>query len=79
MYRSDLLKSVDPLSLADRFGQLSLSPTEKQWLNSETSVYSGGSSSLGSLTGMAQWIQLAGGTYGAYTATISPASRGGGA
>ncbi|MER7970656.1 FAD-dependent oxidoreductase [Streptomyces sp. NPDC096080] len=77
MYRSDLLKSVDPLSLADRFGQLSLSPTEKQWLNSETSVYSGGSSSLGSLTGMAQWIQLAGGTYGAYTATISPASRGG--
>ncbi|MDT0433390.1 MULTISPECIES: flavin monoamine oxidase family protein [Streptomyces] len=71
LYRADLLQSVDPLSLADRLGKLSLSPTEKQWLNSETSVYSGGSSSLGALTGMAQWIQLAGGTYGEYTTTMS--------
>ncbi|MER5843179.1 NAD(P)/FAD-dependent oxidoreductase [Streptomyces prasinus] len=77
LYRADLLASMDPLSLADRLGQLSLSPTERQWLNSETSVYSGGSSSLGSLTGMAQWIQLAGGTYGSYTTTMSLRPRGG--
>ncbi|GAA2286423.1 putative flavin-containing monoamine oxidase AofH [Streptomyces ruber] len=77
LYRADLLKSVDPLSLADRLGQLSLSPTEKQWLNSETSVYSGGPSSLGALTAMAQWIQLAGGTYGDYTTTMSLRPEGG--
>ncbi|MFD0312234.1 flavin monoamine oxidase family protein [Streptomyces sp. NPDC127119] len=71
LFRSDLLASVDPLSLADRLGQLSLSPTELKWLNGETSVYSGGPSSRGSLTGMAQWIQLSGGSYGTYGTTMS--------
>ncbi|MEV6595115.1 flavin monoamine oxidase family protein [Streptomyces acidicola] len=77
LYRADLLKSVDPLSLADRLAQLSLSPTEKQWLNGETAVYSGGSSKVGALTGMAQWIQLSGGSYGTYTTTMSLRPKGG--
>ncbi|WTF36192.1 FAD-dependent oxidoreductase [Streptomyces cyaneofuscatus] len=63
LYRKDLLKSVDHLSLADRLAQLSLSPTDFIRLNSETSLYSGGPSSIGALTGMAQWYQLSGGTY----------------
>ncbi|MBT2430538.1 FAD-dependent oxidoreductase [Streptomyces sp. ISL-112] len=63
LYRKDLLKPVDGLSLADRLGQMSLSPTDFIRLNSETSMYSGGPSSIGALTGMAQWYQLSGGTY----------------
>ncbi|MFE4830207.1 flavin monoamine oxidase family protein [Streptomyces sp. NPDC056672] len=71
LFRSDLLASVDPLSLSDRLGQLQLSPTELKWLNSETSVYSGGPSTRGALTAMAQWIQLSGGSYGTYSTTMS--------
>jgi monoamine oxidase len=63
LHRKDLLTRVDSLSLADRLRQLSLAPKEFQRLNSETSLYSGGPSSIGALTGMAQWFQLAGGTY----------------
>ncbi|MFE2498498.1 flavin monoamine oxidase family protein [Streptomyces scopuliridis] len=77
LFRSDLLASVDPLSLADRLGQLQLSPTELKWLNSETSVYSGGPSTRGALTGMAQWIQLSGGSYGTYSTTMSLRPTGG--
>ncbi|MDX3855601.1 flavin monoamine oxidase family protein [Streptomyces sp. AK02-01A] len=77
LFRKDLLAAVDPLSLADRLGQMQLSPTELQWLNSETSVYSGGPSTRGSLTGMAQWIQLSGGSYGTYSTTMSLRPTGG--
>ncbi|MFF4155787.1 flavin monoamine oxidase family protein [Streptomyces sp. NPDC001678] len=77
LYRKDLLAAVDPLSLADRIKQMNLSPTEVNLLTGETSVYSGGPSTLGSLTGMAQWYQLAGGTYEAYTNTIGRRPVGG--
>ncbi|MGP3925158.1 flavin monoamine oxidase family protein [Streptomyces sp. 8N616] len=77
LYRSDLLADVDPLSLQDRLDQLSLSPTELEILNGETSIYSGGPSTIGSLTGMAQWIQLAGGTYQDYLTTMSLRPEGG--
>ncbi|MFE7651031.1 flavin monoamine oxidase family protein [Streptomyces phaeoluteigriseus] len=63
LHRRDLLVDVDGLSLADRLRQLSLSPKEFHRLNSETSLYSGGPSSIGALTGMSQWFQLAGGNY----------------
>ncbi|MGW4077790.1 flavin monoamine oxidase family protein [Streptomyces asiaticus] len=71
LYRKDLLASVDPLSLQDRLGKLSLAPEELATLSGETSVYSGGKSTFGSLTGMAQWIQLSGGSYGTYTTTMT--------
>ncbi|MCP3822755.1 FAD-dependent oxidoreductase [Streptomyces sp. A3M-1-3] len=71
LFRKDLLVDVDPLSLQDRLDQLGLSPLERKWLSGETSVYSGGLSSTGSLTGMAQWIQLSGGSYGTYSTTMS--------
>ncbi|MDX2941564.1 MULTISPECIES: flavin monoamine oxidase family protein [Streptomyces] len=63
LHRKDLLANVDGMSLADRLRQLSLSPKEFHRLNSETSLYSGGPSSIGALTGMAQWFQLSGGDY----------------
>jgi monoamine oxidase len=77
LFRKDLLVSVDPLSLRDRLSQLRLSPTELKWLNGETSVYSGGPSTIGALTAMAQWIQLSGGSYETYATTMSLRPTGG--
>ncbi len=76
LYRRDLLEGVDGKSLADRLEEIPLSPTEFMRLNSETSMYSGGPSSLGALTGMAQWFQLAGGTYGNFLSMSQKPSGG---
>ncbi|NUS89093.1 MAG: NAD(P)-binding protein, partial [Streptomyces sp.] len=62
LHRKDLLASVDRLSLADRIAQLQLSGVDHDWVSGATSVFAGGNRT-GSLTGLAQWYQLAGGTY----------------
>ncbi len=77
LYRKDLLAAVDPLTLADRFKQMGLAATDLAQLTGEAAVYSGGSSSLGSLTGMAQWYQLSGGTYESYSTLIGRRPEGG--
>lgn len=60
LFRADLLKNVDHLSLRDRLNQLDLTPAEELLINGETSVYSGGSSGNGALTMLAQWWALSG-------------------
>ncbi|MFI9204126.1 flavin monoamine oxidase family protein [Streptomyces sp. NPDC053048] len=77
LYRKDLLAAVDPLSLADRLKQMNLSPAEFDLLSGDAAVYAGGSMTTGSLTGMAQWYQLAGGTYESYGTTIGTRPVGG--
>ncbi|MDT0441417.1 flavin monoamine oxidase family protein [Streptomyces johnsoniae] len=76
LYRRDLLEGVDWKSLADRLDEIALSPTEFMRLNGETSMYSGGPSTIGALTGMAQWFQLAGGTYGSFLSTADKPAGG---
>ncbi|MBG0856953.1 FAD-dependent oxidoreductase [Streptomyces spinoverrucosus] len=61
LYRRDLLEEVDKLSMADRIGQLGLDPVRYQWLNGSAVLYSGGPSTRGALTSMAQWERLAAG------------------
>ncbi|MFI8404595.1 NAD(P)/FAD-dependent oxidoreductase [Streptomyces sp. S1] len=61
LYRRDLLKEVDKLSMADRIGQLGLDPVRFHWLDGSAALYAGGPSSTGSLTSMAQWERLAAG------------------
>ncbi|MEU3711987.1 flavin monoamine oxidase family protein [Streptomyces catenulae] len=77
LYRKDLLASVDPLSLKDRLDRIGLSPSERALLEGEISVYAGGDSSLGGLTSMAQWVQLAGGDYSEYLKTMTLRPKGG--
>lgn len=77
LYRKDLLASVDSTSLAARLSQLNLSPTDQNWINGSTSVFAGGPSSTGGLAGMAQWYQLAGGTYDGFLSTMSLKPAGG--
>ncbi|MER7394134.1 NAD(P)/FAD-dependent oxidoreductase [Streptomyces sp. NPDC000151] len=76
LYRTDLLKSVDPLSLADRIAQLALSPEDHDWVSGATSVFAGGNR-VGALTGLAQWYQLAGGTYDGFLSVMSLKPEGG--
>ncbi|MBT2479358.1 NAD(P)/FAD-dependent oxidoreductase [Streptomyces sp. ISL-94] len=77
LYRKDLLASVDATSLAARLDQLGLSATDQKWINGSTSVFAGGPSSSGGLAGMAQWFQLAGGTYEGFESTMSLKPAGG--
>lgn len=77
LYRKELLASVDPMSLKDRLDAMSLSPADRELLDAETAVYSGGSSATGGLTAMAQWMQLSGGNYADYLKTMLLRPRGG--
>ncbi|SCF06649.1 flavin monoamine oxidase family protein [Micromonospora chokoriensis] len=61
LYRADLIRGVDHLSLRDRLDQLALAPADENWINGTTASYSGGSSALGGLTALAQWWRLGGG------------------
>lgn len=76
LYRKDLLASVDHLSLADRIAQLGLSGVDHDWVSGATSVFAGGNRT-GSLTGLAQWYQLAGGTYDRFLSVMSQLPQGG--
>jgi monoamine oxidase len=58
--RVDLLTSLDRLSLRDGINRLGLSTQDQMWLSAITSVYSGGPSTIGGLTSLAQWWALAG-------------------
>ncbi|MFE7587566.1 flavin monoamine oxidase family protein [Streptomyces gardneri] len=55
LFRADLLRSVDPLSLHDRISQLNLSAQDAGWLSSQVAGFAGGSSRDGALTSLAQW------------------------
>ncbi|WP_424210811.1 flavin monoamine oxidase family protein [Streptomyces sp. BI20] len=76
LFRADLLRDVDRLSLADRIGQMTLSPVEHGWVAGSTAPFAGGNAG-GGFTGLAQWYQLAGGTYDAFHATMSLKPAGG--
>jgi monoamine oxidase len=76
LYRKDLLERVDPLSLADRIAELGLSGVDRDWVSGATSVFAGGNR-VGALTGLAQWYQLAGGTYDEFLAVMSLIPEGG--
>jgi monoamine oxidase len=76
LHRKDLLASVDRLSLADRIAQLQLSGVDHDWVSGATSVFAGGNRT-GSLTGLAQWYQLAGGTYDKFLSVMSELPEGG--
>ncbi|MEJ2857580.1 MULTISPECIES: flavin monoamine oxidase family protein [unclassified Saccharothrix] len=58
--RRDLLAAVDPLTLRDAVNRLGLSTQDQLWLSGVTSIYSGGSSTTGGLTALAQWWALGG-------------------
>ncbi|MEV4918538.1 NAD(P)/FAD-dependent oxidoreductase [Streptomyces tirandamycinicus] len=60
LYRSDLLQSLDRLSLRDRLNQLGLTAEEELLVNGQTAIYSGGSSKQGALTMLSHWWSLAG-------------------
>ncbi|GGY62401.1 putative flavin-containing monoamine oxidase AofH [Streptomyces xanthochromogenes] len=60
LYRADLLKDLDKLSLRDRLNQMKLTAAQELMVNGQTSVYSGGSSASGALTMLAQWWALSG-------------------
>ncbi|MBD0706929.1 monoamine oxidase [Streptomyces sp. CBMA291] len=60
LYRSDLIGAKDQLSLRARLNQMNLTPAEELLVNGQTAVYSGGSSTSGALTMLAQWWALAG-------------------
>ncbi|MFJ5636741.1 flavin monoamine oxidase family protein [Streptomyces goshikiensis] len=76
LYRADLLRGVDHLSLADRIAQLDLSPVDHKWVAGSTAPFAGGNE-VGALTGLAQWYQLAGGTYEGFHSTMSLKPDGG--
>ncbi|WP_434598911.1 flavin monoamine oxidase family protein [Streptomyces sp. A5-4] len=76
LYRQDLLQGLDHLSLSDRIKQLSLSPVDHKWVAGSTAVFAGGND-VGALTGLAQWYQLAGGTYDGFHSTMSLKPDGG--
>ncbi|MGW1601425.1 flavin monoamine oxidase family protein [Streptomyces eurythermus] len=58
LYRADLLKSVDPLSLADRLQALNLSSDDRSLIHGQLATYSGGDAANGGLTALAQWWAL---------------------
>ncbi|MEU3749340.1 MULTISPECIES: flavin monoamine oxidase family protein [Streptomyces] len=58
--RRDLVREVDGLSLRNRLDQLNLSAADESWINGITAGQSGGSSTYGSYTALAQWWSLAG-------------------
>lgn len=60
VHRRDLVSRIDRLSLRDRLNQLALSPADESWVSGLTSGQSGGSSTFGALTSLAQWWSLAG-------------------
>jgi monoamine oxidase len=60
LYRLDLLRRVDRLSLRDRLNEMNLSADDESWLSGTTSGESGGSSAYGSLAGLAHWWALCG-------------------
>ncbi|MEU7039318.1 NAD(P)/FAD-dependent oxidoreductase [Streptomyces sp. NPDC046237] len=60
LHRKDLLETVDRLSLRDRLAQMRLSAQDELWLSGVTASQSGGSSSYGALTALAQWWALSG-------------------
>ncbi|WP_234312460.1 NAD(P)/FAD-dependent oxidoreductase [Streptomyces griseus] len=57
---SPLITAKDQLSLRARLNQMGLTPEQELLVNGQTAVYSGGSSSTGALTMLAQWWALAG-------------------
>lgn len=73
--RRDLVREVDGLSLRNRLDQLNLSAADESWINGITAGQSGGSSSYGALTSLAQWWSLAGWNsdawYGAQSKRVS--------
>jgi glycine/D-amino acid oxidase-like deaminating enzyme len=62
LYRKDLVRPVDRFSLRDRLDQLNYPPEDEIRMTSTTSLY-GGSSERGAYTHLAQWWELAGGTF----------------
>ncbi|MDT0452823.1 flavin monoamine oxidase family protein [Streptomyces hesseae] len=62
LYRADLLQKLDRMSLRDRLNELKLSPADEMLINGQTAIYSGGASTDGALTMLAQWWSLAGWT-----------------
>ncbi|MFF4224805.1 flavin monoamine oxidase family protein [Streptomyces sp. L500] len=60
LYRADLLQKLDKLSLRDRLNELKLSPADEMLINGQTAIYSGGASTEGALTMLAQWWAMAG-------------------
>ncbi|MGX1885127.1 flavin monoamine oxidase family protein [Streptomyces sp. NPDC055287] len=55
LFREDLLRSIDPLSLHDRIARLNLDAQDAGWLSSQVAGFAGGSSKDGALTSLAQW------------------------
>ncbi|GGX61946.1 flavin monoamine oxidase family protein [Streptomyces hiroshimensis] len=60
LYRKDLVTPLDRISLRDRINELKLSAEDEMWISGEAATYSGGNSSLGAYTHMAQWWALSG-------------------
>ncbi|GAB3449282.1 flavin monoamine oxidase family protein [Actinophytocola sediminis] len=60
LFRKELISELDHLSLRDRLDELALSPADEKWVTGITAGQSGGSSSFGALTSLAQWWSLAG-------------------
>ncbi|MEU4499299.1 NAD(P)/FAD-dependent oxidoreductase [Streptomyces sp. NPDC023998] len=66
LYREDLLRELDKLSMRDRLDQLRLSPEDEGWVNGATGGLSGGSSKRGAFTMLAQSWALSGHTFEGY-------------
>ncbi|MER6030047.1 NAD(P)/FAD-dependent oxidoreductase [Streptomyces sp. NPDC001851] len=66
LYRADLLQDLDKLSMRDRLNQLRLSPEDESWINGATGGLSGGSSTRGAFTMLAQSWALSGYTFEGY-------------
>jgi monoamine oxidase len=60
LFRADLIRELDCLSLRDRLDELNVSPADESWVTGITAGQSGGSSTFGALTSLAQWWALAG-------------------
>jgi monoamine oxidase len=77
LYRKDLLETVDPVSLRERLNQLNLSAQDELWLSGITASQSGGSSSYGALTALAQWWALSGWTMAGWNGLVQYRPEGG--
>ncbi|MEU3776666.1 NAD(P)/FAD-dependent oxidoreductase [Streptomyces sp. NPDC032472] len=77
LYRADLLATADRLTLRDRLNQLRLSPQDESWISGTTAGYSGGASTIGAYTALAQWWSLAGNNVAGYEAVMSQRITGG--
>lgn len=60
LYREDLISGLDMVSLRDRLNQLNLTDAEERLISGMTAGQSGGSSTYGALTALAQWWALVG-------------------